>query len=300
MIIILLTCLALAVLLYHSFIWKPLDTSVLYKNHPYLLFGHRGSPLHEPENTIPSFQRAIADGCNAIELDVHRTRDGHLIVFHDDTLERTSNGTGRVAEHTLAELQALNAASHWEGRNEHVPTLKSVIDTLPDTIIFNFEIKNFSFFSGQGTELELVQFIRENNLRDRVILSSFNPLNIWRVKMSDPKIFTALLWYNPGMSLLMKMSDPKILTDLLWYNPGISLLRHSIGVHLSHPDLLHPFEKNVNGRVKFWSRVKNIPMHVWVVNEAETMRALAKDPMIKGIMSDDTQLLVATMQDKLT
>ncbi len=277
MIIYLLILLVLAILLYHFFIWKPLDTSVLYKDNPYLLFGHRGSPVHEPENTIPSFQRAITDGCNAIELDVHRTRDGHLIVFHDDTLERTSNGLGRVAEHTLAELRALNASAEWEGREEQIPTLQEVVDALPDSIIFNFEIKNFSFFSEQRTELELVRFIRENKLRDRVILSSFNPLNIWRVKMSDPKIFTAFLWYNPS----------------------ILSLRHPLGVHLSHPDLFHPFEENVNWGVKFWSRAKKIPMHVWVVNDAERMKTFARDPMIKGMMSDDSKLLVETMQNKL-
>ncbi len=126
-----------------------------------MLFGHRGSPAQEPENTIVSFQRAIADGCNAIELDVHRTRDGHLVVFHDDTLERTSNGTGRVAEHTLAELKSLNAAIEWEGREERIPLLQEVVDALPDTTIFNFEIKNFSFFSEQRNELELVRFIRD-------------------------------------------------------------------------------------------------------------------------------------------
>lgn len=277
MIIYLLALLVLLLLLYHFFIWKPLDTSILYRDQPYLLFGHRGSPAHEPENTIPSFKRAIADGCNAIELDVHRTRDGQLIVFHDDTLERTSNGTGRVAEHSLAELRALNAAIEWEGRQEQIPTLQEVVDVLPKNTIFNFEIKNFSFFSEQRTELELVRFIRENGMRDRVILSSFNPLNIWRVKMSDPKIFTALLWYNPS----------------------ILSLRHPMGVHLSHPDLFHPFEENVNWGVKFWSRVKKIPMHVWVVNEAERMKTFGQDPLIKGIMSDDSQLLVATMQDKL-
>ena len=266
----------LAILLYHFFIWKPLDTSVLYKNHPYLLFGHRGSPQQEPENTIPSFKRAIADGCNAIELDVHRTSDGHLIVFHDATLERTTNGAGRVSEHTLAELQTLNAANLWPGRNEQIPTLKAVIEALPHNTIFNFEIKNFSFFSEQRTELELVRFIHENKLRDRVILSSFNPLNIWRVKMSDPNIFTALLWYNP--SLLS--------------------LRHPMGVHLSHPDLFHPFEENVNRGVKFWSRVKNIPMHVWVVNDAEGMQKFASNPMIKGMMSDNSKLLVETVGDK--
>ncbi|MBT3228141.1 MAG: hypothetical protein HOD43_07410 [Candidatus Marinimicrobia bacterium] len=277
MIIFLLIVLVLALLLYHFFIWKPLDTSVLYKNYPYLLFGHRGAPLHEPENTIPSFQRAITDGCNAIELDVHRTRDGHLVVFHDDTLERTSNGTGRVAEHTLAELKALNAAKTWEGRQEQIPMLQEVVDALPDSIVFNFEIKNFSFFSEQRTELELVRFIRENKLRDRVVLSSFNPLNIWRVKMSDPRIFTALLWFNPS----------------------ILSLRHPMGVHLSHPDLFHPFEDSLNWGVKFWSKVKKIPMHVWVVNDEERMKTFARDPMIKGIMSDNPKLLMDTVGHKL-
>ncbi len=277
MIVLSLILLVLAILLYHSFVWKPLDTSVLYKKHPYLLFGHRGSPLNEPENTIPSFKRAIADGCNAIELDVHRTRDGHLVVFHDDTLERTSNGVGRLAEHTLAELKALNVANEWEGRQEEIPTLQELVDALPESIIFNFEMKNFSFYSEQCNELELVTFIHKNKLRDRVIVSSFNPLNIWRVKMSDPNIFTALLWYNPS----------------IWS------LRHPLGVHIAHPDLLHPYEEDVKWGVKFWSRVKNIPMHVWVVNEAARMKAFANDPMIKGMMSDDSQLLVATMQEKL-
>ena len=99
----------LSILLYHFFIWKPLDTSALYKKHAYLLFAHRGAQLKEPENTIPAFKRAIEDGCNAIELDVYRTKDGHLIIFHDHTLERTTNGTGRVADHTLKELKGLNA-----------------------------------------------------------------------------------------------------------------------------------------------------------------------------------------------
>jgi len=277
MFVLLLILSILAVLLYHFFIWKPLDTSVIYKNHPYLLFGHRGSPVHEPENTIASFQRAIDDGCNAIELDVHRSRDGHLVVFHDDTLERTTNGSGRVVDHTLPELQALNAAHLWPGRMEQIPTLQAVVEALPEDIVFNFGIKNFSFFSDQRTELELVRFIHKNDLRNRVILSSFNPLNIWRVKLSDPSIFTALLWYNPSLFSL----------------------RHPMGVHLSHPDIFHPYEENVNRGVRFWSRMKHIPMHVWVVNNPADMIAFSEDPMIRGIMSDDSKLLVETVGSKL-
>ena len=277
MIVMLFILLILLILVYQFLAWKPQDTSILYKDQPYLLFGHRGAPHFEPENIIPSFLRAISDGCNAIELDVHRTRDGHLVVFHDDTLERTTNGTGRVAEHTLAELKALNAAAIWKGRQEQIPTLQEVVDALPKRVIFNFEIKDFSFFSEQRIELELIRFIRDNNMRDKVVLSSFNPLNIWRVKMADPKIFTALLWY-----------DPSFLS-----------LRHSVGVHFSHPDLLHPFKENMNWGVNFWSRVKGLPMHVWLVNDEQGMKTFAQDPRIKGIMSDDTKLLVDTVGGKL-
>lgn len=262
------------ILLYHFFIWKPLDTSVLYRQHDFLLFGHRGSPFKQPENTLASFQQAVADGCNAIELDVYRTKDGHLVVFHDHTLERTTNGQGRVGEQTLGALRALNAARGWEGREEKIPTLQEVVDQLPEDIILNFEIKNFSFFSEHRTELELVRFIHENHLKHRVVLSSFNPLNIWRVKMSDPSIFTAQLWYKPS-----------------WFS-----LRHPIGVHLSHPDIFHPFETDMNWGVKFWSRMKKIPMHVWVVNEPELIRSFAQEDMVKGIMSDKTELLVSVVK----
>ncbi|MEA3287731.1 MAG: glycerophosphodiester phosphodiesterase family protein [Candidatus Marinimicrobia bacterium] len=265
------------ILLVHFSIWKPLDTSVLYKKNPYLLFGHRGASEKEPENTIPAFKQAIIDGCNAIELDVFRTQDGHLVVFHDDTLERTTNGKGRVGDHTLIQLQTLNAAYLWPGRNEQIPTLKAVIEALPDDIVLNFEIKNNSIFFEQRTERELVRFINENGLRDRVILSSFNPLNIWRVKRSDPNIFTALIWYSPHLFSL----------------------RYFAGVHLSHPDMLHPFEENMNWCVKFWSGVKQLPLHVWVVNDAQRMKEFAADPMVKGIMSDDTQLLVETVGEEL-
>jgi len=277
MLLTLISLVLLIAILHHLFVWKPLDSSALYKVHPFLLFGHRGSPLHEPENTIVSFQRAIADGCNAIELDVYRTWDGHLVVFHDDTLERTTNGTGRVADHTLAELQALNAAHFWPGRQEQIPSLAAVVKALPADTVFNFEIKNFSFFSEQRTELELVRFIHENQLRERVILSSFNPLNIWRIKMADPSIFTAYLWFNPS----------------------IFAFKHPLGVHLAHPDIFHPSVEDVNWGVQFWSRVKQIPMHVWVVNDAEKMEELAKLPNVKGMMSDDSQLLAATLKDRI-
>ena len=268
--------LLLLIFLYHFLNWKPLDAAILYQNHPLLLFGHRGSPQKEPENTIPAFKQAIVDGCNAIELDVYLTKDGHLIVFHDDTLERTTNGSGRVMDQTLAQLQALNAAHLWSGRTEQIPSLQAVVDALPSSIVLNFEIKNYEISSRQA-ELALIQFIYDNKLNDRVILSSFSPLNIWRVKRIDPSIFTAFIWYKSGLFCI----------------------RHFIGIHFAHPDFFHPAYENVTRSIRFWSRMKNIPMHIWVVNDANRMKKLAVDPLIKGIMSDDTELLVNTVGENV-
>lgn len=270
---LLFIALTLGLLIRHFFIWRPLDTSILYQR-GFLLFGHRGASHYEPENTVAAFRKAAADGCNAVELDVHRTRDGHLVVLHDSTLQRTTNDRGRITDRKLTEIQSINAAANWEGRQEQIPTLKEVLEALPDDMIINIEIKNFSFFSEQRTELEVVRFIHENGIRDRCIVSSFNPLNIWRVKMADPSIFTAQLWYKP--------------TPLSF--------RHPLGIHLTHPDLFHPHLDYVTRGVRFWSRTKSIPMHVWVVNDATAMRQFAEDELIQGIMADDTELLVSTLR----
>ena len=87
------------------------------------IMGHRGAPADEPENTLRSFDRALAVGVAAVELDVQLTKDGRLAVIHDETLDRTTNGKGRVKDFTLAELQRLDA-----GRGEPVPSLEEVFD----------------------------------------------------------------------------------------------------------------------------------------------------------------------------
>jgi len=155
--------------------------------------------------------------------------------------------------------------------------LAEVVRGLPADTVINIEIKNFSFFSEQRIELEVVRFIHRHGLRDRVIVSSFNPLNIWRIKMADPSIFTAMLWHKP--SLLS--------------------FRHPIAIHLTHPDIFHPHAQFITRGVTFWSRTMGIPMHVWVVNDARTMRALAERPGVRGVMSDDTRLLAETLGSRV-
>ena len=104
------------------------------------VIGHRGAAGLTPENTLASFTHAVRLGVDAVELDVHLSADGHLVVIHDERLERTTNGNGKVAEAPLAHLRMLDA-----GAGERVPTLDEVLEAVPGHIAVNIELK------GRGT-----------------------------------------------------------------------------------------------------------------------------------------------------
>jgi len=114
-----------------------------------LCIGHRGACGHEPENTLRSVQRAIEMGVAGIEIDVHFIR-GELLVIHDSRLDRTTNGSGPLRRHTLAQLRALDA-----GHGERIPFLREVLDTVDRRIFINIELK------GRRTALPVLALIRE-------------------------------------------------------------------------------------------------------------------------------------------
>ena len=104
---------------------------------------HRGASGSCPENTLIAFQKALEIGVDEIELDLHSTRDGHLVVMHDAAVDRTTDGTGAVAEHTLAEIKALDAGSSFGGqfRNERVPTWEEALDLVQGKVALNVHLK---------------------------------------------------------------------------------------------------------------------------------------------------------------
>lgn len=128
---------------------------------PLLLIGHRGAAGLEPENTLPSFTRAVALGVDAVELDVH-VCEGRLCVIHDEQLERTTNGTGRVANHSLEALRALDA-----GNGARIPLLEEVFEAIPPAVGINVELK------GSGTADVLAGLLPDLPPRD-LLVSSFN------------------------------------------------------------------------------------------------------------------------------
>lgn len=147
---------------------------------------HRGAMCYEPENTLAAFQRAIEQGTYRIELDVRLSRDGHVVVMHDATVDRTTNGSGAVADLTLAELKALQV-----GGKEPVPTLEETLECVRDRCLLLVEIKP------SGIADEVVRVIRNAGMVSACTISSFDEPSLLRVKELEPGLATAYFQINP-------------------------------------------------------------------------------------------------------
>ena len=138
-----------------------------------LVFGHRGMKALYPENTMISFEKAIEAGVDGIEMDINMTKDGHLVVIHDNSVDRTANGSGLVQDMTLEELKRLDAGSHFspEFSNERIPTFEEFLDLVKDTdLLLNVEIKDYRSEVVDKT----IKMLNDYKLSDRYVLACFN------------------------------------------------------------------------------------------------------------------------------
>ncbi|MBI5967686.1 MAG: hypothetical protein HY882_07510, partial [Deltaproteobacteria bacterium] len=172
---------------------------------PVMVIAHRGFSGAAPENTLTAFQKAIEVGSDMIELDVHLSKDGEVVVIHDDSLERTSNGRGKVGDYPLQELKKFDAGS-WFGpkfSGERIPTLKEVLELTQGKILVNIEIKDE--YLGRYTIEDLVerslQEVKRAGMKNQVIFSSFHSSALDRSKERDSCPRTALLYHRPWESL---------------------------------------------------------------------------------------------------
>lgn len=161
---------------------------------PYVI-GHRGAAGYAPENTMVSFERGIALRADAIELDIHPTKDGELVVIHDPLLERTTNGHGLVAAHTLAQLQELDAGSwfHPSFKDERIPTLREVLGWARGRTKVVIEIKQGPIFYPHVEEL-LIAMLDETRMRGEVLVISFDHHSVRKVKQLAPDVATGVLY----------------------------------------------------------------------------------------------------------
>lgn len=161
-----------------------------------LNIAHRGFRSRYPENTMLAFRKAVEAGCHGIEFDVHLSKDGEAVIIHDETLDRTTDGTGLVAEKSLRELKALNAAKpHPEtAAFEAIPTLREYFDYISTQpgIISNIELKT-GVFVYEGIEAVVYRMMKEYGLIDRCIVSSFNHESVLRMKKIDSTVPCGLL-----------------------------------------------------------------------------------------------------------
>jgi len=160
------------------------------------IYAHRGSSGTHPENTIAAFQAAAELPVYGVEFDVHMTKDGELVVIHDETIDRTSNGSGFVKDMTLEELEKFDFGE-WYSPNfkgEKIPTLREVLDVYKATNHhLNIELKS-DVFPYVGMEQKVLNLLEEKGMFDRVVISSFNHEMVQKVKKLAPQIETAILF----------------------------------------------------------------------------------------------------------
>lgn len=145
-----------------------------------LLGGHRGDRRHFPENTMPAFRAMVDLGCDAVETDVRMTKDGHLVLIHDRSVARTTNGQGNIDEMTLAEVRALDAG-FWKGdefKGEKIPTAEEFLEFVAGTdLVINWELKEYVSELGERAYTcvdKLVELIDRYDVADRSIMNSFS------------------------------------------------------------------------------------------------------------------------------
>jgi glycerophosphoryl diester phosphodiesterase len=205
---------------------------------PQWVYAHRGASGYAPENTLEAFELAARQGAHGVELDVQLSRDGELVVAHDETVERVSDGTGRLLDHSLSELKSLRFnKTHPEYPNARIPTLREVFELLaPTGLHVNVELKN-SLIDYPGLESSCVELAARMGMTERVLYSSFNHHSLLRLKAIDASIPCGLLYectmvkpWKYGHALRMNALHPHY-SEL--QTPGECDAAHALGLEVN-------------------------------------------------------------------
>lgn len=226
------------------------------------IFAHRGFSAQYPENTMKAFVEAGKAKADGIEIDIQMTKDGEVVIIHDEKVDRTTNGSGYVQEFSYKELRSLNAGHRFKRiGKEAIPTLIELFDWMQDnTIICNIEMKN-NKLPYKGMEEKTIEIIRKYGFENRIIFSSFNHYSLVHSYRKAPEIETAPL-----------------LSDGI-YQPWI--YANAIGSKGFHPNY-----KRISQEIIKSSVDKNIQVRAYTVNNPKTMRVLMNEG-ISAIITDE-------------
>ena len=156
-------------------------------------YAHRGFSGKYPENTMLAFEKAIEAGCEGIELDVHLTKDGEMVIIHDEEIDRTSSKTGWIKDMTYEELSKIDFSYHFDVPFQKMPTLQEYFELVKDlNIITNIELKT-GVYDYPGIEEKVYNLICEFHLQKKVVISSFNHFSVMRMKQLDETLICGFL-----------------------------------------------------------------------------------------------------------
>ncbi len=237
--------------------------------HKIQVWAHRGASAYAPENTMEAYILAHQYGADGIELDVHLSKDGELVVIHDEKINRTSEGKGYVRNYTLKQLKKFN---YNKTRPTHfradIPSLAEVLEYLQDKpeMSLNIELKT-NVFSYEGIEQKTIDLVHRFGMEKRVIYSSFNHYSIRRVQQIDPQAQVGLL-YEDGF-----IDVPQYAAKL-----GADAL-HPKYINLRYPGYLED------------CRRLGLDINVWTINDEQMMRDMCAAG-VHAIITNDPALAI--------
>lgn len=236
------------------------------------IYGHRGASQYAPENSMEAFRLAHEMGADGIEFDVQMTKDGQLVVVHDEEISRVSNGNGYVKDFTLAELKKLDfSRTHSEFSDIRVPLLKEVLEEFRykksksgNEFLFNIELKN-NIFSYDGMEDKVLKIVREQNVFEKTLFSSFSHVSMLRLREIEPEVRVAFLYCDGIVDIGDYAERYKVNTvHPAWY-------------HLNRKETL-------DGLMN-----KGIEINVWTLNSGKEIRRFC-DMGVNGIITNKPDL----------
>lgn len=242
-----------------------------------LNFAHRGASNDAPENTLAAFTLAANKGYDGIELDVQLTRDDEVFVFHDKTLERTTDKTGKFSDLKSGEISQLDAGSWFDEKfaGEPVPALADVFEAVGKRLLINVEMKGDDPLLAEKT----VGLIRDFGLSERVILSSFNNTLLRKARHTDKTIAI-------GRLLESRASMIRSLDTILK------------NVALGKPQAFHLHHSSVNAKIIRWAHKQKCRVNVWTVNQKEEITRM-RDLGVDMIISDNPDVVHAVLRGEL-
>lgn len=247
------------------------------------LYAHRGAAAELPENTMPSFERAVELGVDALETDVHMTRDGHIVVSHDDTGRRMANVDARIRDHDLEQVREwdmgwgfTNGAGErpFAQQGYHMPTFEELLVNFPDTFI-NVDVKQ----TWPPMVRQLIALIRRHDAEQRVLLASFATHTMARVRLMGYRGPTALTHFEV---LPLVFAPERVFRALPLTGNAAQIPTHAGPIRLDTPAFIAKCHR------------AGVRVDYWTINEPTEARRLLQAGA-DGIMTDDPAAVLPAM-----